>query len=117
MCLWEIVDEAYAEKSKDDIIIGKEKQDCKADESHLRGQTMITGAFMVPHPPLIIPEIGRGEEKKIQNTIDAYHEIGGRIGALKPDTIVLISPHQIMYADYFHISPGRGAKGDFGQDR
>ena len=37
---------------------------------------MITGAFMVPHPPLIIPEIGRGEEKKIQNTIDAYHEIG-----------------------------------------
>ena len=76
---------------------------------------MITGAFMVPHPPLIIPEIGRGEEKKIQNTIDAYHEIGGRIGALRPDTIVLISPHQTMYADYFHISPGKGAKGDFGQ--
>ncbi len=78
---------------------------------------MITGAFMVPHPPLIIPEIGRGEEKKIQNTIDAYHEIGGRIGALRPDTIVLISPHQTMYADYFHILPGKGAKGDFGQFR
>ena len=72
---------------------------------------------MVPHPPLIIPEIGRGEEKKIQNTIDAYHEIGGRIGALRPDTIVLISPHQTMYADYFHILPGKGAKGDFGQFR
>lgn len=24
---------------------------------------MISGAFMVHHPPLIIPEIGRGEEK------------------------------------------------------
>ena len=23
---------------------------------------MISGVFMVPHPPLIIPEIGRGEE-------------------------------------------------------
>ena len=72
---------------------------------------------MVPHPPLIIPEIGRGEEKKIQDTIDAYHEVGRRIGALRPDTIVLISPHQIMYADYFHISPGKSGKGDFGQFR
>ena len=45
---------------------------------------MILGAFMVPHPPLIIPEIGRGEERKIQDTIDAYHEAGRRIGELKP---------------------------------
>ena len=26
----------------------------------------ILGAFIVPHPPIIIPEIGRGEEKKVQ---------------------------------------------------
>ncbi len=76
---------------------------------------MITGAFMVPHPPLIIPEIGRGEERRIQNTIDAYHEAGRRLAGLKPETIVLISPHQIMYADYFHIPPGKSAEGDFGQ--
>ena len=76
---------------------------------------MITGAFMVPHPPLIIPEIGRGEERRLQNTIDAYHEAGCRIAGLKPETIVLISPHQIMYADYFHIPPGKSAEGDFGQ--
>lgn len=78
---------------------------------------MISGAFMVPHPPLIIPEIGRGEERKIQDTVDAYREIAGRIAALKPETIVLISPHQVMYADYFHISPGSGAKGNFAQFR
>lgn len=77
----------------------------------------IVGAFMVPHPPLIVPEVGKGEEKKIQDTIDAYHKVAGKIGELMPETIVLISPHQIMYADYFHISPGRGAKGDFGQFR
>lgn len=76
---------------------------------------MISGAFMVPHPPLIIPEVGRGKEQKIQNTIDAYHEAGLKIGHLRPETIILLSPHQIMYADYFHISPGRWAKGDFGQ--
>ena len=78
---------------------------------------MIKGAFMVPHPPLIVPEIGRGEERKIKNTVCAYHEIGRRIAGLKPETIVLISPHQTMYADYFHISPGDHAEGDFGQFR
>lgn len=76
---------------------------------------MITGAFMVPHPPLIIPEIGKGEERFIQDTVDAYHEVGQKAGALRPETIVLISPHQVMYADYFHISPGKCAGGDFGQ--
>ena len=78
---------------------------------------MIIGAVMVPHPPLILPEIGRGEEQNIQDTVCAYHEVGRRIAEWKPETIVLISPHQIMYADYFHISPGNVGKGDFGQFR
>lgn len=77
----------------------------------------IMAAFMVPHPPLIVPEIGRGEERKIQRTIETYRKIAERIGQLQPDTIVLTSPHQVMYADYFHISPGKGTKGDFGQFR
>lgn len=75
----------------------------------------ILAAVMLPHPPLIVPEIGRGEERKIQDTINAYEEAAERIGALKPQTIVLLSPHQTMYADYFHISPGDRAVGDFGQ--
>ncbi len=75
----------------------------------------IKAAFAVPHPPLIIPEIGKGEERKIKRTIDAYHEAAKELAGYRPETIVLISPHQIMYADYFHISPGEGARGDFGQ--
>ncbi len=77
----------------------------------------INAAFMVPHPPLIVPDIGRGAEAAIANTIDAYREVARRIASVKPDTIVVISPHQVMYADYFHLSPGKGAKGDFGRFR
>lgn len=77
----------------------------------------ISAGFMVPHPPLIIPDVGRGEEKKIQKTIDAYQKAAEMAGRLQPETIVLLSPHQTMYADYFHISPGQGARGDFGQFR
>ncbi len=75
----------------------------------------IMAAFAVPHPPLIIPEIGRGGEKRIQKTVDAYEEAARRLGEHRPETIVLLSPHQTMYADYFHISPGNGAEGDFAQ--
>ena len=53
----------------------------------------IVGAFMVPHPPLIVPAVGKGEEKVIAATIAAYRETARRIAALRPQTIVLSSPH------------------------
>lgn len=73
------------------------------------------GAFAVPHPPIILPEVGRGEERKIQKTVDAYREVASRIAALAPETVVITSPHATLYADYFHISPGQGAHGDLRQ--
>lgn len=69
--------------------------------------------FLLPHPPLIIKEVGRGQEEEIRATRKAYEEVGDKINNLKPDTIVIISPHSIMYSDYFHISPGATAQGDF----
>ncbi len=77
----------------------------------------ILATYMVPHPPLIVPAIGNGQEKEIQATIDSYKEIAAEIRHLNPDTIVIVSPHSIMYADYFHISPGDYAKGDFASFR
>ena len=32
----------------------------------------IVGACMVPHPPLIIPQVGRGNERQVAATIDSY---------------------------------------------
>ena len=75
----------------------------------------VTGGIMVSHPPLIIPEVGRGREKEIQATIDAYHKAAGKLASWKPDTVVVLSPHSMMYMGYFHTSPGEEAEGDFGQ--
>lgn len=75
----------------------------------------ILAGFMLPHPPLIIPEVGRGQEQAIKKTTEAYRKAAQEIASLKPETILLLSPHQTMYADYFHISPGRNAAGDFGR--
>ncbi|MBR1853880.1 MAG: AmmeMemoRadiSam system protein B, partial [Lachnospiraceae bacterium] len=73
----------------------------------------ILAAFMVPHPPMIVPQIGRGSEAQIQKTIDAYRKVAEEIAEIKPETILISSPHATMYADYFHISPGNGASGSF----
>ena len=73
----------------------------------------LLAGYMVPHPPIAVHEIGRGEERKIQKTLDAFEEVADDIARLKPETIVLTSPHSVMYRDYFHISPGVGARGDF----
>lgn len=75
----------------------------------------ILAAYIVPHPPLIIPEVGGGREKMIQSTIDSYEAVAREISKLKPETIVVISPHTTLYADYFHISPGIKAQGDMAQ--
>ena len=76
---------------------------------------MIIYACMVPHPPLAVPEIGNGSERQISDTLHSYEAIADRIAALRPETIVLSTPHSTMYADYFLISPGTHAHGDFGQ--
>ncbi len=77
----------------------------------------ILAAFMVPHPPMIVPKVGRGSEKQILETIRAYEQVADETAALKPDTLIVTSPHTVMYADYFHISPGSGAAGSFRQFR
>ena len=75
----------------------------------------IVAAFMVPHPPMIVPQIGGGRQRQIQATIDAYEKVAEEIAALAPETILISSPHSVMYADYFHVSPGVKAKGSFAE--
>lgn len=75
----------------------------------------IVAAFMVPHPPMIVPEVGRGSESQIEKTIKAYEKVAEEIAALKPETIIISSPHSVMYSNYFHISPGPAASGSFAE--
>lgn len=75
----------------------------------------VTAAIMVPHPPLIVPAVGRGDEKKIPSTTDAYRKAAAFLHSTEPDTVVIISPHAPAYLDYIHISPGAEAYGDFGR--
>lgn len=72
----------------------------------------ILASFIVPHPPLIIPNIGKGSEKQVSKTISAYKEIAKQVASLNPETIIISSPHAPMYSDYFYISSSKTLTGN-----
>lgn len=74
----------------------------------------VISCFLMPHPPLIIPDIGKGEEKKIQDTIDAMDKIGTLIAEYSPDTIVIITPHGNLFRDAITVNYDKLLVGDFG---
>jgi AmmeMemoRadiSam system protein A len=68
--------------------------------------------YLMPHPPIIIPEVGKGEEVKIQRTIDACKKVGQEIKSLVPETIIIITPHGVMFRDCLTITYQDKLKGD-----
>ena len=68
---------------------------------------------MVPHPPLIIPEVGKGSEHQVDKTISSYQEVAKEIAKLNPETIIISSPHANYYSDYFYISGSKIVNGNF----
>ncbi len=75
----------------------------------------LTAAYIVPHPPLAVPQVGRGQERAIQATLDGYATVAQRIAAQAPDAIVIISPHTAYYADWIFFAGGSEAEGNLGQ--
>jgi len=59
--------------------------------------TNLRAAYITPHPPIIIPEIGRGEEKKIDSTSKALKTISKEVRQIEPETIIIITPHAKMH--------------------
>ena len=73
----------------------------------------ILASFMVPHPPLILKEVGKGREKQIEKTIDSYQQIAEDISLINPDTIIISSPHTTYYSDCFYVSGSTNVRGSF----
>ncbi len=61
-------------------------------------------AAITPHPPLLIPSIGKDEIKKVAKTKQALDELEERLYATHPDTIIIISPHGSYFPDVFTIN-------------
>lgn len=61
-------------------------------------------ASICPHPPIIIPTIGKENIATVKKTIRAMTKLEKDFKAAAPDTVIVISPHGPLYQDAFSIN-------------
>lgn len=72
-------------------------------------------AATVPHPPLLIPGIGKGELEKINKTKEAMETLEQDLYLAKPEIILVISPHGSLFKESFCINAHTDFESDFEQ--
>ena len=73
----------------------------------------IAGTFIFPHPPIMVEEVGKRETEKVRNSINGALEASGRIADMKPDTVIIITPHGTLLKDAMTISADGRLEGSF----
>lgn len=74
-------------------------------------------SYILPHPPIIVPGVGKGAETDAEKTIEACKRVAFEIAREAPATIILSSPHAPCFTDYLHISGNERLAGDFASFR
>ena len=72
-------------------------------------------SVFVPHPPILVPEIGRGEESKCQASLEAYREIASRLVQAEVETLILVSPHAQLIKEGITLLTEEVVDGSFAQ--
>ncbi|MFY9257174.1 MAG: AmmeMemoRadiSam system protein A [Dethiobacteria bacterium] len=70
---------------------------------------------LAPHPPLIIPEVGRGELAKVKQTVEGMKQLSRRIRKSGPERLIVITPHGPMLREGIAVMAEPLLEGDFGQ--
>jgi AmmeMemoRadiSam system protein A/AmmeMemoRadiSam system protein B len=68
---------------------------------------------IAPHPPIMVPEVGRESIAGVVDSIDAMAELTRRIIASGAESVIVISPHAPLEADSFVAYDGPEVFGDF----
>lgn len=77
----------------------------------------IVFAGIAPHPPIMVPEVGREAAREVRGSIDAMRDFTGRLIASGAQTVVIISPHAPLDARAFVAYQDATLYGDFASFR
>ncbi len=66
-----------------------------------------------PHPPLLVPEVGRGHLDQAQATVDGMRRLADALG--ERETIVIMSPHTPVHRAIFTVKAAAELHGDLGR--
>ncbi|MFA6306396.1 MAG: AmmeMemoRadiSam system protein B [Patescibacteria group bacterium] len=73
----------------------------------------IVFSAIVPHPPILIPTIGKENINQLKATSDSYLELEQDLYASQAETIIIISPHGHLQEEAFTINLSPEFTGDF----
>jgi AmmeMemoRadiSam system protein A/AmmeMemoRadiSam system protein B len=76
-------------------------------------QSCLVFSGIAPHPPIMVPEVGRESIRDVADSIDAMAELARRVIESGAETVVVISPHAPLEADSFVAYQGPEVVGDF----
>jgi len=68
---------------------------------------------IAPHPPIMVPEVGRESIAGVVDSIDAMAELTKRLIETGAESVILISPHAPLEVDSFVAYAGPEVFGDF----
>jgi MEMO1 family protein len=68
---------------------------------------------IAPHPPIMVPEVGRESIAGVRDSIEAMAELTRRLIASGAESVILISPHAPLELDCFVAYGGPEVYGDF----
>ncbi|HHY38048.1 MAG TPA: AmmeMemoRadiSam system protein A [Clostridia bacterium] len=74
----------------------------------------IAMAALMPHPPIIIPEVGKRNVETVSRTQKAMRDLAGRINAISPEVLVMITPHGPVFRDRVAVLDAERFEGDLG---
>ncbi len=74
-------------------------------------------AGIAPHPPIMVPEVGREAIADVRSSIDAMAALTGRVIESEAETVILISPHAPLEPDAFVAYAGPELHADFANFR
>ena len=79
----------------------------------MTNQRFLVFSGIAPHPPIMVPEVGRESIAGVRASIDAMAELTRRLIEAGAESVVLISPHARLEVDSFVAYEGPRVYGDF----
>src|ERR1041384_2722680 len=76
-------------------------------------QSSLVFSAIAPHPPIMVPEVGRQSNPRVEDSIEAMAELTQRLIDSGAETVIVISPHAPLEADSFVAYQGPEVYGDF----
>jgi aromatic ring-opening dioxygenase LigB subunit len=67
----------------------------------------------MPHPPIIVPEVGRERTEEAAVTLAGVSALADRVGGSAPDALLVLSPHQPYSAGSLAVNRSAAASGSF----